>query len=447
MSGWGSWIKGDAASGAAGGAATASGSNFHAITDTVAQDALFGPLEASDLEWTCAGGFTTETQTWYSVLDDGSFATSQIIHSAVGLWYPQVQMTFKYFNPKTGKRIWKSVNVTKFAAQNDKRSSKAAEFSVDFTTTDAGDDRYSITANLGKDLQLSWSFTRPSAVKGWKLGSGPKGGFSYFGSNLGSPEGYVIHRFWPVAESDGHIISQGSAIDAKGKGMFVHAIQGMRPNLVAAKWNFANFQAHHEKLGRVSGVMMEFTTTPDYGSVDQAAAQQQRQSLTVNIGSIVAEGKLVCVTAATRAAGAADSQPSHQSNSYVKHLDKMLDQETDYQAPQSIEYHWQGPLLDASTGKGDIANHVDASLKVDLGKPYPSSETHGLVDKVDVLAEIPYMVRKLVNYVAGTKPFIYQTLNDATLTIKLPESYSGAGKGEATEVKGTLFEEHTFISG
>lgn len=451
MSGWGSWLKGDAAAGPAGGAAAASGSNFHAITDSVAQDALFGPLEASDLEWTCAGGFTTETQTWYSVLEDGSFATSQIIHSAVGLWYPQVQMTFKYFNPKTGKKIWKSVNVTKFAAQNDKRSSKAAEFSVVFSTTDSGDDKYTITANLDSDLQISWSFTRPAAVKGWKLGSGPKGGFSYFGSNLGSPEGYVIHRFWPVAESEGHIISKGAAIDAKGRGMFVHAIQGMRPNLVAAKWNFANFQANDEKLGRVSGVMMEFTTTPDYGSVEQggekAAQQQHRQSLTVNIGSIVAEGKLISVTAATRTAGAADSQPGRQSNSYVNHLDKTLDQDTGYQAPQQIEYHWQGPLLDASTGKGNLQNSVDASLKVELGKPYPSSETHGLVDKVDVLAEIPYMVRKLVNYVAGTKPYIYQTLNEATLKLTLPEAYAGSGKGQTSEVKGTLFEEHTFISG
>lgn len=416
----------------------ASPSNFHAITDTVPQDALFGPLQPSDLEWTRAGGFTTETQTWYSVLEDGSFATSQIIHSAVGLWYPQVQMTFKYFNPATGKKIWKSLNVTKFAAQTDKRSSKAAEFSVVYSTTDAGEDKYSITANLDADLQLSWSFTRPASVQGWKLGSGPKGGFSYFGSNLGSPEGYVIHRFWPVAESEGHIISQGGAIDAKGKGMFVHAIQGMRPNLVAAKWNFANFQAKDQKLGRVSGVMMEFTTTPDYGSVE--GAEGHRQSLTVNIGSIVVEGKLVAVTAATRTANAGEGEASRKSNSYVKHLDQTLDQDTGYQAPQAIEYHWQGPLLDASTGKGDVEEKVEASIKVDLGKPYPSSETHGLVDKVDVLAEIPYMVRKLVNYVAGTKPYIYQTLNPATLKVKLPG-------GEQSEVKGSLFEEHTFISG
>ncbi|KAI3478599.1 hypothetical protein L1887_59444 [Cichorium endivia] len=115
--------------------------------------------------------------------------------------------------------------------------------------------------------------------------------------------------------------------------------------------------------------------------------------------------------------------------------------------PRRSSSHWQAPLLDSASGKGDVDHKVEAQLKVDLGKPYPSSETHGLVDKVDVLAEIPYMVRKLVNYVAGTKPYIYQTLNPATLTLTLPEQYAGAGKGESTSIKGTLFEEHTFISG
>ncbi|EPQ28033.1 uncharacterized protein PFL1_04360 [Pseudozyma flocculosa PF-1] len=438
MSGWGSWLKGEA--GSAGADATASAPNFQAVTDAFQQDALYGPLEKSDLEWTCAGGFTTETQTWYTVLDDGAFATSQIIHSAVGLWYPQVQMTFKYFNPKTGVKIWKSVNASKFAApptanaagpSGDKRSSKAEQFTVLFQTDDKGNDAYTITANLDADLQLSYTFTRPSETLGWKLGAGPKGGMSFFGANAGSPDGYVVHRFWPIAMSQGHIIAKGQAIDAKGQGMFVHAIQGMRPNLVASKWNFANFQADDDKLGRVAAIMMEFTTTSDYGSAkggsqiqgaqasSGAPAASGRETMTVNIGSIVVDGKLV----------------------------STLDQDTGYQAPQSIRYTWDGPLLDAASGKGDVAAKVGAELTVDLGKPYPSSETHGLVDKVDVLAEIPYVVRKVVNVVAGTKPYIYQTLNPTTLSVQLPEQYGGRGKEERThEVKGTLFEEHTFIS-
>ncbi|KAN0063903.1 putative cell survival pathways protein [Thecaphora frezii] len=466
MSGWGSWLKGESGSNAASAANPAANvPNFHPVTDAFAQDSLFGPLEKSDLEWTCAGGFTTETQTWYTVLDDGAFATSQIIHSAVGLWYPQVQMTFKYFNPKTGQKIWKSVNASKFVSppvanlagpSGDKRSSKADQFTVLFSTDDNGNDLYTITANLDDELQLSYTFTRPSETLGWKLGSGPKGGMSFFGANAGSPDGYVVHRFWPIALSQGHIISKGQAIDAKGQGMFVHAIQGMRPNLVASKWNFANFQADDEKLGKVSAIMMEFTTTSDYGTAKGSGSQLQgaqpsqaasRESLTVNIGSVVVDGKLVTVTGATRGSTAGDDEPSQRSRSRAHHLDKTLDQDTGYQAPQSIRYTWQGPLLDAASGKGSASDAVEAELTVELGKPYPSSETHGLVDKVDVLAEIPYVVRKVVNVVAGTKPYIYQTLNPTRLELQLPQGYQGRGADEAKhQVQGTLFEEHTFIS-
>jgi hypothetical protein len=31
---------------------------------------------------------------------------------------------------------------------------------------------------------------------------------------------------------------------------------------------------------------------------------------------------------------------------------------------------------------------------------------------VDVLAEIPYVIKTMVNYVAGTKPYIYQVIGD-----------------------------------
>ncbi|CAO1625177.1 unnamed protein product [Parajaminaea phylloscopi] len=455
MSGWGSWLSNSSS-----GSAPAGGANFTPITDVTPQDSLYGPLEAKDLEWTCAGGFTTETQTWYTILKDGSFATSQIIHSAVGLWYPQIQITFKYFNPKTGQKVWKSINVTHFVtpppdgfrskSKWDKRSSKSDQYSVLFETLGDGSDKYTIEANMDSDLQLAYSFTRPSAAQGWKLGAGPAGAKSIFGSNTSSPDGYVLHRFWPTAKSTGHFIIKGQAIDAEGQGMFIHAIQGMRPNLVASKWNFANFQS--QELNGVQAIMMEFTTTSDYGgpqlggqpksqSEDGASSSSGRESITVNVGSITVGGELVAVTASSRGSRAAPSDPSKGSQSGVKHLDRVLDPDTGYLAPQAIEFAWEGPQLVAA-GKGDTSKLVKAKARVELGKPHPTSESRGLVDKVDVLAEIPYMVRKLVNYVAGTKPYIYQTLNPATLSLSVP---AGNQAGEH-QVKGTVFEEHTFIS-
>lgn len=60
------------------------GSNFMSVTDANEQGSLYGELSAKDLEWTCPTGLSTETETWYTVLSNGAFATSQIIYSPVG---------------------------------------------------------------------------------------------------------------------------------------------------------------------------------------------------------------------------------------------------------------------------------------------------------------------------------------------------------------------------
>lgn len=394
---------------------------------------------------------------WISATGD-EVLTLPNCNSTFSLWYPQIQVTFKYFNPKTNQKIWKSVNVTKFTTPPpegfrnkkwDKRSSKSDQYSALFETLDDGSEKYTIEANMSDDLQLAYTFTRPAAAKGWKLGSGPAGGKSIFGANPNSPDGYVVHRFWPTAKSTGHFIIKGQAIDAEGQGMFVHAIQGMRPNLVASKWNFCNFQS--QDLGGVQAIMMEFTTTSDYGGASAGGQTKSgsesagRESMTVNIGSITVGGELVAVTAATRGSKSSSSDPSKGSQSSVKHLDRILDNDTGYLAPQSIQFTWEGPQLTSTGGdrKGDTSKLVRASTKVELGKPYPVSEAKGLVDKVDVLAEIPYMVRKVVNYVAGTKPYIYQTLNPASLSLTVP---AGDHAVDGQKVEGSLFEEHTFIS-
>ncbi len=64
-------------------------------------------------------------------------------------------------------------------------------------------------------------------------------------------------------------------MEANGQGMFVQAIQGMRPNLVATRWNFGNFQSK-ENHG-TSAIVMEFTTTSGYGKVD-ASSQTRVES-------------------------------------------------------------------------------------------------------------------------------------------------------------------------
>lgn len=319
------------------------------------------------------------------------------------MWYPTVQFTCKIWDPKSQDKTWKSVNVSNFISpppstsskSYDKRSSKSDSFTVIHNANPTDPEyaeSYIINANLDNDLQISVEVFRPASIKGFKLGKGPKGGYSYFGPDVENPEGYVIHRFWPRTHCTGHVISNGKALEAKGTGMFIHAIQGMRPNLVAASWNFANFQS--DENGGTSAIQMDFKTIDAYGRKGAGSG-----GVVVSVGSVVVGGKLITVTGETQWPDelvSADAAVKSRS----EHLDAELDADTGYKKPTKIKYTWQGAsVLPSASGQ------VTAELTVDVGT---SAAPKGLIEKVDVLAEIPYVIKAFVNYVAGTKPYIYQ---------------------------------------
>jgi hypothetical protein len=313
------------------------------------------------------------------------------------LWYPNIQFTCKVYRPQTKETTWKSINVTNFVTPPpglDKHSSKADEFSVTYKSTPGSDypESYTIRANLAADLQVSLEVTRPKLIPGYKIGGGEKGGFSYFGPDPLNPEGYVVHRIWPRFYATGHIIQNGQATPIQGSGMFVHAIQGMRPNLVASSWNFALFQS--PQLGGVSAIQMEFKTLDTYGRKGSSEG-----GVYVNIGSLVIGDKLATVTAETRWR---DEEPSPDAlvKSRASHLKTQLDPDTGYESPGEMLFEWAGPsLIGESPGK------YEAKILGELGN---NEQPNGLIEKVDVLAEIPRVIKMAVNYVAGTKPFVYQ---------------------------------------
>ncbi len=301
------------------------------------------------------------------------------------------------YNPNTKERTWKSINVTNFVTPPpglDKRSSKADQFSITHKSKPGTDtpESYTITANLDNELQITLDISRPASAPGFKIGKGPKGGFSYFGPDPKNPEGYVIHRFWPHDFASGLIVHKGQAKSVKGPGMFVHAIQGMRPNLVASRWNFAHF--HSEQYGGASAIQMEFTTTDAYGRKSAGAG-----FVSVNIGSLVLDGKLAAVTAETKWPDE-DQSKSAAIISRAVHSKTKNDPDTGYNAPTELVFQWAGPSIVPSA-----PGLVKATLTVDVGNP---DAYKGLIEKVDVLAEIPYVIKTMVNYVAGTKPYIYQ---------------------------------------
>ncbi|KAK0480023.1 oxidative stress survival Svf1-like protein [Armillaria novae-zelandiae] len=402
--------------------------NFRPVTEAFKEEELFGELTPKDTEWACAGGFITETQTFYTTTDDGMSLMCQVIHSSVGVWYPTIQFTCKWHNPKTGETVWKSINVSNFVTPPpglDKRSSKADQFSITHKEAPGTDfpESYFISANLATDLQVGIEISRPASVPGWKLGKGENGGFSYFGADPDSPEGYVVHRFWPRFHATGHFIHKGQANVVKGPGMFVHAIQGMRPNLVATAWNYANFQS--DEHGGVSAIQMEFTTTEAHGKRGAGSG-----GVAVNVGSLVVGGKLVCVTGETR--WTKDESPASNVVCRATHSNHTFDNDTGYQKPRELLFEWAGPsILPGQSG------NYSAKLLADVGDV---ENPKGLIEKVDVLAEIPYVIKVAVNYVAGTKPYIYQWFNPGKLTITEP------GSDKPVEIDGLFYNEATFIS-
>ena len=313
------------------------------------------------------------------------------------MWYPTIQFTCKIHNPNNSQSTWRSINVTNFVTPPptlDKRSSKADQFAI---THKPGSDpsypeSYDIYANLADDFQIALDVARPASVPGFKVGQGPKGGFSYYGADVHKPDGYVVHRFWPHTRATGHIIRNGHATSFNAIGMFVHAIQGMRPNLVASRWNFANFQSRAH--GGVSAIQMEFTTLDSHGRHGAGSG-----GVTVNVGSLVLAGKLAAVTAETRWP---DEVPEESAPviSRVTHVEPVHDPDTSYRMPTGLEFRWAGPSI-----PGLPQGTLSASLHVDVGDV---KHPKGLIEKVDVLAEIPYVIKTMVNYVAGTKPYIYQ---------------------------------------
>lgn len=364
------------------------------------------------------------------------------------LW-PTTQLVVKIYNPNTKETTWRSANVSDFTPGEDKRSSKSDQFTVSHKSTPGAEfeESYLIFGKFGDGFQVSVDVKRPAAIPGFKLGKGPKGGFSYFGTDAEKPEGYVVHRFWPRFQSSGIIINRGQSTAFSGPGMFVHAIQGMRPNLVASSWNFAHFQS--EEHGGVSAIQMELTTIDTYGKRGAGSGK-----VVVNVGSLVVGGKLVAVTAETKWPGEPVSgKPSVLSRAV--HHDKSLDDFTGYSVPSTISFHWAGPSV-VPGAEGSLS----ADLSIRVGKP---GEEIGLIEKVDVMAEIPAFVKAVVSYVAGAKPYIYQAscpnlvlspvsthghfqwLNPATLEITGPDALV-PGLSGGLEVKGRLYNEATFIS-
>ncbi len=77
--------------------------------------------------------------------------------------------------------------------------------------------------NSASIVNLTITRTAP----GFQVG---KDGKSHFGTDPLKPWGSMRHAFWPRCSAEGEIITKDGNVDFKGRALFVHALQGMKPH-------------------------------------------------------------------------------------------------------------------------------------------------------------------------------------------------------------------------
>jgi hypothetical protein len=77
--------------------------------------------------------------------------------------------------------------------------------------------------NKAAKVDVTWTQAAPGFVVG-------KNGNTYFGTDKEKPWGRMKHAFWPRCRVEGTIVTKEGTVDIKGTGIFIHALQGMKPH-------------------------------------------------------------------------------------------------------------------------------------------------------------------------------------------------------------------------
>ncbi|OAL03878.1 oxidative stress survival, Svf1-like protein [Phaeosphaeriaceae sp. SRC1lsM3a] len=346
-----------------------------------AGDPAFTELTKKDLKWATLDYTNVESQTFYLFTEAGHVGFLQLIYSNVAGMRVTVQFSCRLFYPNNEKPgLWATDPLSNYGFDEEQHSFYADGVSIELSEDGSF---YTIKAAVNENSMVNVKFSR--AAPGFQGGAN---GTTNYGTDVKAPWGSMHHHFWPRANVEGSIITKEGEINVKGRGMFSHAVQGMKPHHAAARWNFVNFQSPS-----YSAILMEFTTPASYNST------------VVRVGGIATDDKLLI-------AGI---------DGDVKHTATKQDSDNDWPEPTAASYHW--------TGKTADGKEVTADLAGALGEKY---------DRVDVMAEVPGFVKAIVATAAGTKPYIYQYAPKMTIKVKVGD--------EVKEEEGTLFTEATFIS-
>jgi hypothetical protein len=356
---------------------------IHPITDSILKQDLpiYRETTASDFNWLQPGYTNVETDTFYFTdLTKGFIGFAQVIHSNLMGVHTTAQFTFKLIHQDHDKltdNIWTSTKLENFSIDG-------ANFYADNLSIELKDNnQYHLKSSVTEESIVDLVITRltPGVIFG-------KDGTTYYGDDINNPWGSMRHLFWPRCKVSGTVKTPSKSWEIDGYTMFVKALQGMKPHHAAKSWNFLNFQSEN-----YAAIQMEFTTPPSYACTK------------INIGIVTDNEKILIATI----------------NNTVIHKNPTVD-EVGWPVPGAIQFNY---IKDKQDEEAKPDDKIEAKV---------SGELVTMVERVDVMAEIPQFVKNIVSNVAGAKPYIYQFCNPFEIEI-----------GDVKE-KGIGYSEATFIS-
>lgn len=236
---------------------------------------------------------------------------------------------------------------------------------------------YQVIHAFDKDMSFDLNIQFDSA--GYKVKEGK--------STMGSKH-WISHKFVPTCTVTGKYTLNGKDCPANGTALYVDASSTLASHAAANQWDLCVFQNGNNNLSSIS-----FDSPSKYGGRK------------IHQGAVTLDNSIAAITV----------------DNTAKHMSTQQDKDTAYNLPTQIAFEWKGKSVDGEA--------VTASITANLSSP---------TGRIDVLGELPWMIRKVVQALVA-KPFVYMWLvKDAVAKVKI-------GSKEL-ELKGQLFIETTFVN-
>jgi hypothetical protein len=154
--------------------------------------------------------------------DAGPFAFVQVIYSNLGI-SPTAQFnTQVYYLDDDTPPLWHSDTLENWNFSEDRYNFTAEAVALELSEDG---NAYTVKSTRNPECTVNLTFTRtaPPLVVG-------ENGTTLYGTDPARPWGTMHHAFWPRCKVEGGIVTPKGEMNLAGKGMFIHALQGMKPH-------------------------------------------------------------------------------------------------------------------------------------------------------------------------------------------------------------------------